>query len=131
MKNSSENKINENIKKEVVLGFGISRDFVNEVRENINSLNINFLKDKVLSLHPADMADLFEILGEEHRRSLASYLQDGLPAETLASLDEQVLNDVIENYKPGVLGDLLGKMDTDDAAYIIDSIEEERRDRRD
>ena len=128
MKNSSENKINENIKKKVVLGFGISRDFVNQVRENINSLDINFLKDKVLSLHPADMADLFEILGEEHRRSLASHLQDGLPAEALASLDEQVLNDVIENYKPGVLGDLLGKMDTDDAAYIIDSIEEERRD---
>ena len=38
MKNSFENKFNENKKKEVVLGFGISRDFVNEVRENINSL---------------------------------------------------------------------------------------------
>ena len=128
MEKSSKNKLDKEKTSEVVLGFGISRDFVNEVRENINFLDTKFLKKTVLSLHPADIADLFEILAEEHRRILASCLQEKLPAETLASLDEQVLNDVIENYKPGVLGDLLGRLDTDDAAYIIDSIEEERRD---
>lgn len=129
MGESSKNNNSQNVKKnEVTLTFGMSRDFIDQVRENINNLDEEYLKKNVLTLHPADIADLFEILSGEQRRVLASCIQDKLPADTLASLDEQVLNDVIENYKPGVLGDLLGKLDTDDAAYIIDSIDEERKD---
>ena len=57
------------------------------------------------------------------RKTLFSFLQDKLPAEALASLDEQVLKDIIDNYKPSILGELIGKLETDDASYILENLD--------
>ena len=80
-----------------------------------------------MSLHHADIADIFEILSEEDRKLLSICLENLLPAEVFASLDEQVLSEILDNYKPGILGDLLGELDTDDAAYVIENIDINRR----
>ena len=50
-----------------------------------------------------------------------------MPAEVLASLDEQVLAEILDNYKPGILGDLIGDLDTDEAVYVIENIDIDRR----
>ena len=69
MSESSKNNNSQNVKKnEVTLTFGMSRDFIDQVRENINNLDEEYLKKNVLTLHPADIADLFEILSGEQRR---------------------------------------------------------------
>ena len=109
-------------------GFGISAKFIDKTRDNIKANNLQGLEEDILSLHPADIADIFEILSQEDRKILFSTLQHKLPPETLASLDEQVLKDIIENYKPSILGDLIAQLDTDDAAYILENLETEKRD---
>lgn len=118
----SKKKINNNAK-----GFGISKDQLEKIRDNIRSENIEFLKNNVLNLHHADIADIFEILSEEDRKLLAVCLENSLPAEVLASIDEQVLSEILDNYKPGILGDLIGKLDTDEAVYVIENIDIDRR----
>ena len=127
MKNTSKTieskiKTNNNAK-----GFGISKDQLEKIRDNIRSENIEFLKNNVLNLHHADIADIFEILSEEDRKLLAVCLENSLPAEVLASLDEQVLSEILDNYKPGILGDLIGELDTDEAVYVIENIDIDRR----
>tara|TARA_B100002051_G_C16745137_1_gene647082 strand:+ start:2727 stop:4130 length:1404 start_codon:yes stop_codon:yes gene_type:complete len=118
----SKKKKNNNAK-----GFGISKDQLEKIRDNIRSENIEFLKNNVLNLHHADIADIFEILSEEDRKLLAVCLENSLPAEVLASIDEQVLSEILDNYKPGILGDLIGKLDTDEAVYVIENIDIDRR----
>ena len=130
MENNSK-AIAENINiynNENSFGFGISSKFIDKARDNIKSNNLQDLEEDILSLHPADIADIFEILSQEDRKILFSTLQHKLPPETLASLDEQVLKDIIENYKPSILGDLIAQLNTDDAAYILENLETEKRD---
>ena len=130
MENNSKT-IAENINiynNENSFGFGISSKFIDKTRDNIKANNLQNLEEDILSLHPADIADIFEILSQEDRKILFSILQHKLPPETLASLDEQVLKDIIENYKPSILGDLIAQLNTDDAAYILENLETEKRD---
>jgi len=112
---------------ETSFGFGISSKFIDKTKHNIKVKNQQGLEEDILSLHPADIADIFEILSQEDRKILFSILQNRLPPDTLASLDEQVLKDVIENYKPSILADLIGQLDTDDAAYILETLDTQKR----
>ena len=112
---------------ETSFGFGISSKFIDKTKDNIKVKNQQGLEEDILSLHPADIADIFEILSQEDRKILFSILQNRLPPDTLASLDEQVLKDVIENYKPTILADLIGQLDTDDAAYILETLDTKKR----
>ena len=112
---------------ETSFGFGISSKFIDKTKDNIKVKNQQGLEADILSLHPADIADIFEILSQEDRKILFSILQNRLPPDTLASLDEQVLKDVIENYKPTILADLIGQLDTDDAAYILETLDTQKR----
>tara|TARA_B100000686_G_scaffold116504_1_gene123826 strand:- start:12240 stop:13643 length:1404 start_codon:yes stop_codon:yes gene_type:complete len=127
MKNTSKTIVNKKKINKNTLGFGISKKQLDTIRKNIRDENIAYLKEHVLSLHHADIADIFEILSEEDRRLLALCLDNSLPAEVLASLDEQVLSEILDNYKPGILGDLIGKLETDDAAYVIENTDPDRR----
>jgi len=129
MQNNSKT-IAENINiynNETSFGFGISAKFIDKTKDNIKVKNQQGLEADILSLHPADIADIFEILSQEDRKILFSILQNRLPPDTLASLDEQVLKDVIENYKPTILADLIGQLDTDDAAYILETLDTKKR----
>ena len=127
-KNSKTIAENINIyNNETSFGFGISAKFIDKTKDNIKVKNQQGLEADILSLHPADIADIFEILSQEDRKILFSILQNRLPPDTLASLDEQVLKDVIENYKPTILADLIGQLDTDDAAYILETLDTKKR----
>ena len=128
MENNSKNIADNINNNETSLGFGISAIFIDAIRKAIRLENYQYLKDEILILHQADIADIFEILSKEERKTLFSCLQDKLPAEALASLDEQVLKDIIDNYQPSILGDLIGKLDTDDASYILENLDVEKRD---
>lgn len=128
MENNSKTMAENINNNETSLGFGISSKFIDEILKSIRSSNFKYLEENILVLHQADIADIFEILSQEDRKILFDCLQDKLPAETLASLDEQVLKDIIENYKPSILGDLIGQLDTDDAAYILENLDLAKRD---
>ena len=90
MEKKSKNIIENINNNETSLGFGISSIFIDEIRNAIRANDKQYLEDKILILHQADIADIFEILSKEERKTLFSFLQDKLPAEALASLDEQV-----------------------------------------
>ena len=106
MENNSKNIADNINNNETSLGFGISSIFIDAIRKAIRLENYQYLKDEILILHQADIADIFEILSKEERKTLFSCLQDKLPAEALASLDEQVLKDIIDNYQPYILENL-------------------------
>ena len=79
----------------------------------------------VAPLHPADQADLLERLPASHAAALVRMLGDGLDAETLAYLDENTRDDIVDVMGVAALARQLPDLDTDDAVNIIEELEED------
>jgi magnesium transporter len=78
-------------------------------------------------LHPADLADLFELLQREQRRALAHAITDLMTGEVIAELNDYVRDDMIEALPPAAVADLADQLDTDDAVQLIEDLEPEEQ----
>lgn len=76
-------------------------------------------------LHPADLADLFELLQREQRRTLARAITDLMSGEVIAELNDYVRDDMIEALPPAAVADIADQLDTDDAVQLIEDLEPE------
>src|SRR5688500_8982407 len=76
-------------------------------------------------LHPADIADLFELLDSDDRRTLAAALADMLDGDVLAEMNEHVREELIDALEPHQVAEIAGELETDDAVAIIEDMEED------
>ena len=79
----------------------------------------------VAPLHPADQADLLERLPAPQAAALVRTLGDGLDAETLAFLNENTRDEIVDVMGVAALARQLPDLDTDDAVNIIEELEED------
>ncbi len=88
-------------------------------------------KEKVISLlnkiHPADAADVLEVLSEEYRKNVIFILSDKFPAETLPSMNVPILISIIEYFSLEHLIKMLSTLDTDDITYVLEICDEDLR----
>ena len=77
--------------------------------------------------HPADLAHVLEQLPSEPRLRAVRLLGQDLPADTLAALSRRVLARVAPAVEPALLTRLAGELKTDDAAYVLECLDEEHR----
>ena len=78
----------------------------------------------VAPLHPADRADLLERLPAQQAAALVLTLGDGLDAHTLAFLDENTRDEIVDVMGVAALARQLPALDTDDAVNIIEELEQ-------
>lgn len=83
-------------------------------------------RPRAASLHSADLADLLEALGEAHRAALLEALGPGLDPGALAELDAPVRDNVLESIDDAEIA-AAAALDTDDAAYLVEDMEESAR----
>lgn len=102
----------------------LTKEFVSFVSEAVGAQDHVLAQELVNPLHSADIADLFELVGEGQRAPLASALGDLVTADVLAEMNEHVREDLIEILEPGEIADLTEQLDTDDAVAIIEDLEE-------
>jgi magnesium transporter len=74
-------------------------------------------------LHPADIADLFELAPSEWRAPLAAALTDLLDGDVFAEMNDYVREDLIDELEPRQVADIASELDTDDAVAIIEDME--------
>jgi magnesium transporter len=79
-------------------------------------------------LHYSELAQLFGLLTAERRAELVDALRPSFPAEIFAELDEALRDDVAGQLGTDDLARALANLDTDDALYLIDGLEENTRD---
>ncbi len=79
----------------------------------------------VAPLHPADIADLFEVAPEGTRPALARALADLVDGDVIAEMNDYVREDVIDLLDARQVADIAAELDTDDAVAIIEDMEEE------
>ena len=82
-------------------------------------------RERVGRLHPADIADLFELVSDEDRPLLAHVLGDMLSADVLAEMNDYVREPLIDLLAPEQVAELASELDTDDAVAIIEDMEED------
>lgn len=77
------------------------------------------LEDFLTLLHPADIADLVEQVGEASRKRIFSLIPERVGADVLPEIEDRVLDEVIEAVTDERMVEFVDEMDTDDAADIL------------
>ena len=102
-------------------------EFVDAVRDAIKGGEDGQAYELVKPLHPADIADLFELLDRDERRSLAGAITDLMSSEVIAELNDYVREDMIEALPANAVAEIAEQLDTDDAVQLIEDLDEDDR----
>ncbi|MCC7251638.1 magnesium transporter [Hyphomicrobium sp.] len=81
----------------------------------------------VINLHPRDLADVIELLSPEHRVALIQALGPAFNYEVLSEIDDHVRDQLSEALPNELLAKAVTELDTDDAAYLIENLEQADR----
>ena len=97
--------------------------FVDAVLRAVEEGDAAAARALVAPLHPADVADLFELTPADERNALARALADLLDADVFAEMNDYVREDLIDALSPAQVADIAGELDTDDAVAIIEDLD--------
>ena len=115
--------INEATPREAVEDNQLTREFIDDVRQAVDTLDASRARALVEPLHEADIADLFEQIDDDHRQPLATLIGDLLNADVLAEMNDWVRDELIEVLEPYQVADVVQQLDTDDAVAIIEDLD--------
>ncbi|UAK24663.1 magnesium transporter [Sphingomonas nostoxanthinifaciens] len=103
----------------------LTSDFVDRVIERVDAGEIDAARALVAPLHPADIADLFELAPSDDRQPLATALADLIDGDVLAEMNDWVREQIMEELSAHQVAEIASELDTDDAVAIIADMEEE------
>ena len=103
----------------------LTPDYVSAVVARLEAGQVEEARALVEPLHPADIADLFELAPADARRPLATALADLLDGDVLAEMNDWVRDKVMEALSTQQVAELAAELDTDDAVAIIEDMEPE------
>ena len=75
-------------------------EFVRRVMERVEAGDTEGARGLVEPLHPADLADLFELVDRDERRELAAALPDLLDGDVLAEIDDWRRDPLLHALEP-------------------------------
>ncbi len=103
-------------------------DYLNTVKEIVESNDITRAKAFLAELHPADIAELFKDLDIEEAEFLNGLLDEETAAEVLMEMDEEDRRKLLANMPKEDIAKQIEHLDTDDAVDLIQDLDEEDRD---
>ncbi|HEX8366856.1 MAG TPA: magnesium transporter [Allosphingosinicella sp.] len=102
-------------------------EFVEMVMDLVEAGNHEAARAVIEPLHPADLADLFELIDSDDRRALAAAIADELDADVLAEMNDWVREELVDALEPAAVAEIAGEMETDDAVAMIEDLEEDEQ----
>ncbi len=99
----------------------IEKDF-SEFVDFIKKSNDEELRQLLGELHPADIADLVERVGDEEKARLMELLDNKLAAEVLSLIEEHHQPEVLDAISEEKLPKIIDEMESDDAADILEDL---------
>ena len=100
-------------------------EFVRRVRDALDQGENDAVYDLVEPLHPADIADLFELLDADERAPLAKAISDLMGGEVIAELNDHVRELLVESLPAETVADIAEQLDTDDAVAMLEDLDED------
>src|SRR3546814_11201311 len=99
-------------------------EFVSAVLDHVDEGHAEQARDLVRPLHPADIADLFELTPSDQRVALATALGDLVTAVLMTELNDYVCAHLIGAPPPLQVAEIATPLDTHDALPFILTLQE-------
>ena len=99
--------------------------YIASVREALEAGDKGAVYDLVEPLHPADIADLLEIVDKDERANLAASITDLMSSDVVAELNDHVREDMMEALEPVDVAAITEQLETDDAVQLLEDLDED------
>lgn len=107
--------------------YALKPEHVQEILLAINAGDEARLGRLLDELHPADIADLMEQVGDKTRALLLRFWGREIGGDVLTELDEGVRQEVIEALSDEVLSEAVLDLDSDDVVDLVENLEDDRK----
>ena len=106
---------------------GLNPDVIREAIVALDSNDGSAILEIVAPLHPAEIADLIEMLRGPMRTQLVELLRPKFDPVVLTELDETVRDEVAEQLGTETIAKAIASLDSDDALNLISTLEETKQ----
>nr|WP_245201554.1 magnesium transporter [Sphingomonas trueperi] len=100
-------------------------EFVSAVLDAVDEGDDEAAHVLVAPLHPADIADLIELVPSERRADVVTAISDLIDGDVLAEMNDWVREALVDALEPHQVANLAAELDTDDAVAIIEDMDVE------
>lgn len=105
----------------------IRSDFRKSVADTLDDDDVEALNQYVEGLHESELGDLIESLKPERRQKLVELLGDSFDFAALTEVDEAIRVEIVDAIPNQDVARAIGEMDSDDAVFILEDLDEEDR----
>lgn len=110
--------------------FELTRDFIEELRQNIEFEQKDHIFEMLNDLHPADIAEIYGELNLEEAKFTFLLLEKEVAADILAELEEDDRRNFLKSIPSNILAErFIEYMNSDDAADVIQELSVEKQER--
>src|SRR6478752_8046250 len=103
-------------------------DFLALVGAAIADRDTIFLRQHVARLHESELGDLLESIQPDQRLALVRLLGDQFDMTALTEVDEAIRREIVDQMPNEQIAAAIGELDSDDAVYILEDLDQEDRD---
>jgi len=107
--------------------YELTKEFLEEIREAIALSNTAFIDQRVILLHPADVAEIIDELDLEEAKFIYAHLDEDQQADVLLELEEDVRERFVQSLTAKEIANQLENLDSDDAADILGEMSLDRQ----
>ncbi|MDH3323230.1 MAG: CBS domain-containing protein, partial [Flavobacteriaceae bacterium] len=105
----------------------LNKEFIHKIEHLIDTKDDNELLLLLAEEHPADIAEIIDVLNLDRATYLFKLLDSERTAEALMEIDDDDREKILENLSAEEIADEIDELDTDDAADIISELPSERK----
>ena len=105
----------------------LAEDFLDRIKEAIAADDAAFLRETIVPLHESELGDVLRNLGHDARQSLVRLMGDEFDYTALTEVDEAIRLSIVDAMPNERVAEALRELDSDDAVYILEDLEEEDR----
>ena len=105
--------------------FELTKEFIDDVIKAIDEKNSDFLIKIIHPLHPADIAEILDIVNLPQAQYLFRLLQEDLASDVLVEIEEDTRERFLTSLSTEEIAVSLDKMYADDATDVIQDLPED------
>ena len=106
--------------------FELTKEFLEQLRDKIAGQDGIWIREHILELHYADIAEILDLLSNEEAKYIYFMLEEDVQADVLMELEEEVRDRFLASLSAKEIADQLENLDSDDAADILGEFSEEQ-----
>ena len=105
--------------------FELTKEFIDQIILALEKEDSGYIVEAINPLHPADIAEILEIVNLSQAQFLYQLLDEKLASEVLVEVEEDTREQFLESFSVKEIAESVKKMDADDATDIIQDLPEE------